>query len=241
MSDWVYEESYRIPASETDVFGGWKYSAIFSHMQTLGERHAQQLQVGIDMLLQRGVAWVVARVKIEMYRRPRADEVIHLKTWPGTPLKCIFPRYYWFETNDGEELGKAVTVWSLLDLEKREIIIQTAPYVKDYPHVFEGNPLLPVPTHIILDQLEHEVVHQPTYSDLDSNQHVNNARYLEWVFDLLHHKALDPRNPRAVQLNFTHEILHKDRVTLQYVSNEAHFQVQGKDGALVFFTAEVEW
>ena len=241
MSEWVYEQSYQVPASETDVFGVWKYAALFAQMQTLGERHAQELQVGRAHLLQRGVAWVVARVKLEMYRMPRADEVIRMKTWPGVPLKFIFPRYYWFETEHGEELGKGVTVLSLLDLEKREIVIKTAPYVSHFPNNLDSSGLLPVPTHIILDQMEHEVVHQPSYSDLDSNQHVNNARYLEWVFDLLHRDGLDNRSPRSVQLNFNHEILQHDQVSLHYSSNDIHFQVQGSDGPLVFFTAELEW
>lgn len=85
---------------------------------------------------------------------------------------------------NNEVVGGVYSIWTLIDLNKRRIVRPqkvgiTMPECEEYVSYVENyEPLLGIETH---KQITREVL----YSDVDLNKHMNNARYLEWVMDLL--------------------------------------------------------
>ena len=59
-------------------------------------------------------------------------------------------------------------------------------------------------------------IHKVKYSDLDQNRHVNNARYVEWIFDLIDPDLLEKKSPAFFSIEYKHEVKAGDSVQLAY-------------------------
>ena len=53
-----------------------------------------------------------------------------------------------------------------------------------------------------------------SYSDLDLNNHVNNAKYIEWILDSYPLEKMKTYNINSVELNYMSEALFGEKVSL---------------------------
>ena len=58
------------------------------------------------------------------------------------------------------------------------------------------------------------LTHQVRYSDLDHNRHVNNAKYVEWIFDLIDQELLEKSTPSSFYIEYKQEVKSGDEVIL---------------------------
>ena len=56
-----------------------------------------------------------------MDRYPEKDEHIYLTTFPMVNRRWFFPRYFLVEDENGRTIGKAATLWLLLDINTRHM------------------------------------------------------------------------------------------------------------------------
>ena len=68
------------------------------------------------------MVWVIARCELHMDRYPSVGEQITVHTFPTPTRICFFPRYYIFTDAHGEMIGKAGTLWLLLDVATRRML-----------------------------------------------------------------------------------------------------------------------
>jgi medium-chain acyl-[acyl-carrier-protein] hydrolase len=52
-------------------------------------------------------------------------------------------------------------------------------------------------------------------SDLDVNLHVNNVKYVQWVYDSMALKFLKENDPRSVEVNFLAESVDGDKMEIR--------------------------
>ncbi|MGI6151178.1 MAG: acyl-[acyl-carrier-protein] thioesterase [Christensenellales bacterium] len=205
----VYREDHVLLDRDTDCFGCLKPASAALLMQHLAEAHASRYGNGRNDLLKTGAVWVLARTKARFSRLPKAGERLELVTWPGKLLRNLFPRYYAFQAK-GERIGSAVTLWMLVDATTH---LPTSP--EKHQIFVTGEPVFPPPfEHPVRIREQGEPLYslrrRCCYSDLDHNQHMNNARYLEWICDILQ----PARTPVGFQVNFLSEIREKDEIAL---------------------------
>ncbi len=62
------------------------------------------------------------------------------------------------------------------------------------------------------DRLRHRVV----FSDLDMNNHVNAAKYLQWVMDSYSREVLESRQVETVEISFLAEATVDDEIAVQF-------------------------
>ena len=92
-------------------------------MQEIAEEHVMQVEsLGYFELRKRSIAWVLTRLELEMTRYPKIGECVNIHTWPGETKHSVYPRYYEFCDEAGEPLGKAASLWVLMDIEKRAML-----------------------------------------------------------------------------------------------------------------------
>ena len=197
---------YRLRWMDFDRYGRMQPSAILDMFQDVATVHAEELGIGRDDLLARGVFWVVVRSKFEIVEAPEHYHVVTARTWPHTLTRFSFMRDFSMLDEGGRLLVKATTEWVLMDVESRKFVS-----VKDYCDVpddydeersFERKPRK-IPDFAEGNRPVHVVV--PGYSDIDVNGHVNNARYADYVID-----ALNPGEGaciRTFQIDYRHEVL----------------------------------
>ncbi len=200
------ELDYRLRWMDFDQYGRLQPSSALDIFQDAATIQAEDMGIGRDAMVSRGVFWAVVRIKLEIVKPPAQCQVVTVRTWPHTPTRFSFLRDFTMRDASGDLLVKAMSEWVLMDIESRSFAsvmdYYDGPTDFDEARAFEKKPRkiarfdegnLPVV----------EIV--PRYSDIDVNGHVNNARYANYVID-----ALDPGEQGAIktlQIDYRHEVL----------------------------------
>ena len=181
----IYKEDFTVRSYQTDLNARMKPSAILEVMQEAAGQHSERLGLGRSALLAKNTAWVLTRVEVDMDRYPAFEETFSVETFPMPVRRCFFPRYFIFRDSNGIEIGRAATLWVLLDLGTRSMtkLDVVKALMPDNSDLLA--PLgLPAAVTEVSGTLQTEM-RQPRYTDLDFNGHVNNTRYLDWCCDAL--------------------------------------------------------
>jgi len=204
-------ESFRIRAAEIDFKGELKVSALFQLMQEAAEHSAHQLGFGYDYVTRTNTFWVLSRVKLVIIRLPKWQETITVHTWPKGMNKMFAMRDYKIFDEKNNLLALATTAWLLLDGTTKRILRST-----DFPADNGLSALDEFPAKIRADSSLKDVLHKTIrISELDINNHVNNARYVEWVMDALDYQLYKQRWIKELEINFVSESKFNDNVVIR--------------------------
>lgn len=181
----LYSESFKIRASEVNESGKATLPAICSLFQEVAGNHALKLKFDITDLHKHDLTWVLHRMDIKIDRYPDWRETITIKTWPAAGDALRAYRDYLILGEDGEEIGYCLSYWMMINLKTRRPVRMPREILKlklaDRDHVLN----IKSERHMPFEDVEKSTTFTVRHSDLDMNQHVNNARYLEWIMESL--------------------------------------------------------
>lgn len=177
----VFERSLLLGSEHVDCFRRLRASTLFELLQTASIRHTEELGMGRDKTLDRGLLWVIGRQYAVIARMPEYDERIILRSWPGKTLRVLFPRYYEILSERGETLVRASAVWSLMDRETRSTVFPDE-YGIEIAGAENGREL-PYLTKLKTPETPHAFDFSIPYSYVDLNGHMNNTRYFDLAED----------------------------------------------------------
>ena len=118
----IYERTLRVLSSDVDLHRRMRPSVLFRLVQEAAIAHTEELGMGREKTLDRGILWIVTLQSAEIRRMPEYDDDLVLRSWPGETMHVLFPRYFALDTAAGEPLVRASAIWTLLDAEKRSIV-----------------------------------------------------------------------------------------------------------------------
>ncbi len=210
----TFQEIFQVRATDCDRFRRMRPDMLFIAMQEGGERHAHQLGIGYDAMMQRGLFFVLARIHVQFDRAPRVGETVVHTTWPGVGNRFFCPRFHTFTLEDGTPLARAGALWVILDAKNRKIASAltagiSLPDNSDIPAPIE----LPMRQPPLGETTEY-LTRTPVYSEFDVNSHVNNTKYIAWLCDALGNAAMDGRYLGDLTVNYEKEICEEIPLTL---------------------------
>jgi medium-chain acyl-[acyl-carrier-protein] hydrolase len=219
---------FQVRSCETDYNNRLKISSVFNFMQIAAGRHANELQFGYDQFSPLGYFWVLSRIVLYWIGNVKFDNELIVETWPSGAEKIIATRDFNFYSSDRILLGKAKTAWLVMDSKTRRPIFLDK---INFPHFdFEFAPAIEeIPSKIL--EPENKVsqgFRNVVYSDIDVNQHVNNAKYLEYVFDALPPNLRECVGGIKLQINYLKELKLNETIELFFAEPESpgsHFYV----------------
>lgn len=226
----TYDETFTILTRDCDMKGTWRLSAVLEAMQEAAGAHSLLLGCGREELLKRNIVWVLSRSELHMNRYPRSGEKVTLHTFPMPTRICFFPRYYIMTDEHGEMVGKAGTLWLLLDTETRKMLPPG-----DIARLIPDNRDLSVPMNLpatvgTLQGEEFVSEYTPVYTDLDVNGHVNNTRYADWLCNTLGIDLMSHNEPETVIFNYNHEVLPDQKLTFHKILRGNQYRLAGYAG-----------
>ena len=118
----VYQLSLRLRNRDVNLHRRLRTSTLFEWLQEASIRHTEELGMGREMTLDRGLLWMVTLQRAEIARMPEYDECVTLESWPGETMHLLFPRYYRVLGQNGETLLSASALWALVDSETRRMV-----------------------------------------------------------------------------------------------------------------------
>jgi len=179
----LFVQNFEINDMVVDRFGRLRPSMVLLYAQTVATRHGELMEVGYDTLNPRRMFWAVIRHRVQITRLPHHGENIRVETWPMPATRSSYPRSVIAYDEDGNECFRAISLWVLMDLDKRNMILPGKSGIIVSGSV-RGNELA-LPGSLAPGRLINHRERTVCFSDLDRNGHMNNTKYLEWIDDLL--------------------------------------------------------
>ena len=179
----IYRQKFTIAPTDVDRFGRLKPSMMLLYAQEVAGHHSDLLSHTYDSLAARGMFWAVIRNRIAVTRIPTEGQTITLETWPMPTTRTAYPRSTVAYDEAGRELFRSVSLWILMDLNQRTMILPGKSGVT-VNGTLTGTEL-EAPKSLSPKALEGSAPRRVSFTDLDKNGHMNNARYLDWISDLL--------------------------------------------------------
>lgn len=179
----IYTDHFQVTDIAVDCYGRLKPSMILFFAQEIAGRHCVQLALDYDTLAEKRLFWAVTRHKVQITRLPMRGETIRIETWPMPTTRVAYPRSMVAYDEAGNELFRSISLWVLMDLDTRNMILPGKSGISVIG-TLRGNELSS-PLGLIAKPLQNHRERLVSFTDLDRNGHMNNTRYLDWIYDLL--------------------------------------------------------
>ena len=212
------EKYYDVYGTMTDCHGNLRLSALLYMAQDAAGEHCKALSVDWDTMNQKQMFWAVIRHRVQITRLPKEGEKIRVQTWPMPTTRVAYPRALVACDAQGNELFRSVSLWVLMDLESRAMVLPGKSGV-DVGGTLIGNELS-VPHSLAPKELKNTATRTVTYTCLDRNGHMNNTRYLDWVSDLLDSGFHKEHTPKELVICYASEALENQVITLEWDLSE---------------------
>ena len=130
----LQELSYQITFTKDDFENiNIKPDVVLQKFQDIALEHANLLGLGFNEMLKKNLLWIVMRIKYEVIRSPKPDELLTLTTYPQAKNLLEFDRDFLITDKDNELVIKGTSKWCLLDKTTRRLAKMTS---VDYPFEF---------------------------------------------------------------------------------------------------------
>ena len=213
----MYQEKFFISSGDVDDHFELRLSSIFQFFQIVSTNHSELLGLGKKETWDKGMCWVITRMKVTIYKIPKMLDTVIVKTHPGEIMSFLFPRYYQIYSEDGELLVAGSACWTLLDARTHKVIIAPVSTVA-YPS--EKHPDdISLPERVLGDDLSLVDTRKARYSDIDLNGHVNNVKYIEYIVDTHDVSFYQKHQLQEIVINYEREITNGDEI--KFYSNGA--------------------
>ena len=231
----IYSKDYRIKSYDVDFNKKLKLSRLFHLFQESAYQHASLLNFGYKELKEKNQFWVLARVKVRFYKIPAWNDKISLTTWhKGARRLFAYRDFQIFDAKDNP-LIDATSSWLVVDLKTKKPLRIGNQLNKSSSRV-NKNSLDEEPNKIsIPDRIQKMDQRKVFYSDIDLNNHVNNARYLEWLMDSIKLEILKENTIKSISVNFLKEAAYNDRIDIyQSIDDKRLYSLFQKDNDTIF-------
>jgi acyl-ACP thioesterase len=202
----IWKETYPVGFTAVDESGGLTLAAAFDYFQEAAIRHAENLGVGQGPMAALGQGWVLSRISVAVRRRPRQTEPVAVRTWPRGWEKLFAIRDFDIQDEAGTPLAVARSCWLIVDLAKRRPLRPQA--TMDKLPLNQGLDALPGGGKGLdaAAGMEKTAERTAAYSDIDFNGHMNNARYVQWIQDVLEPGLLGQARTMRLDINYLREV-----------------------------------
>ena len=201
----TYQMKMKIPFDMADMNGHIKLpDVILLSLQVSG---MQSIELGVsdkDMLEQYNLVWIITDYEIDVVRLPRFAEEITIETEALTYNRLFCYRRFTIYDEAGQELIHMMATFVLMDRDSRKVQAVEPEIVVPYQSDFDKK-LIRGPKYESLNEPIIKDYHVRFY-DLDMNGHVNNSKYLDWIFEVMGADFLTQYIPKKINLKYVKEV-----------------------------------
>lgn len=206
-----------------------KPSGLLDILQSVAGEHANLLNIGYYDLKEKGFAFVLARIKFDLYKPIKYYQELMVETTPLIPGRIDFDRdFEIYDKNTMELIGIATSKWIIIDLNTRKICrsnIFTYPCeVRDKGN-YESFEKLEIIEDTLIESYSYEVRH----NDIDFIGHMNNTRYADALVFM--------GSVKSFEINFLKEV----KLTEVLIIKHNYKNYIGYNGQTISFKAKCEY
>ena len=218
---------------ESDYLFEYKIANLLSLLADLATLNAIQIGMWKESLKGK-YGWILSRQTLKLKRPIRMEEDIEITTRAKSGNRVQFARTYEIESQ-GEKIGGIYSVWTLIDLKNRRIVKPQQAGL-DIPEIEEYQSFVEKYEPVLKNITTHKVgERQVLYNDVDVNQHMNNAKYIEWALDLMPYNQHQDYYIEQLSMHYKKEIAPLTNVELYYGKENDDFKIEFKVNDTICF------
>ena len=236
----TFEYSMKIPFDMSDVNGYIKIpQLILLSLQVSG---MQSIELGMSdmyILENYNLVWIITDYNMKIERLPVFDEKITIETYAKSHNRLFCYRAFNIKDEAGNTIIEMVATFVLMDRDTRKV----HPVMSEITDAFDSELSKTMLRGPRFKELEGgvEQEYRVRFYDLDMNGHVNNSKYLDWVFEVMGADFLTHHVPKKVNLKYVKEVLAGGLITSQYEQEGLKTQHQITSDSQINAQAEIEW
>lgn len=235
----MYTKKYKISANDIDKNGKLLLQKLFYYLQDVMIHNVNSYGASTAFHHKLGLAWVLVDYDIDITELPSLSEEVTFGTLPYSFKRYYGYRIYEAQTDKGVFLkGKARFV--LMDFVHKTLALPSQEILDLFTDASKEPKSLPISKHRLFkgEPLKTTTL-EVTTKDIDSNNHMNNIKYLEHAIDSLNGLDIDLGMISNVRITYKKECYLNDVLELFVVRENQTVQVQiykdGKNISVVSF------
>lgn len=233
-----YIEFFHIDFAHVDMSGKASVASLNNFLHETAWQHASKTNIGYYDMLKQDTAFVINKMLIKISRLPKWNEMISVETWLHPPEKLHVLREFTVRDNNRNLIAAASVSYIAINTRTRRLSKMPLTVSK----CCMGEDFLEEEPFKVFIEKSHitEGFHKVKPSDIDMNKHVNNGRYVQWIFDNMPERFYKMK-PVLINLNFMQECRLGDDISLYFTDKCNCLVVNGFNKTLLksAFLAEV--
>lgn len=210
----IFQMPYEIAYYDTDMTGKMTLEAMIRVAILVSEKQSTALFRDARYLKPLNLGWVITQYDLEVTRYPKTFEKLVFYTQATSWNKFFCYRDFWLQDEAGTRIATIHSTFVLMDLTSRKIKTVTEEIIAPFGGVkenkiYRGEKLPPLMNASGQD-------YRVRYFDLDGNQHVNNAKYFNWLLDPLEKDFLKGHEVKKAYVRFDKEVMYGESIISQH-------------------------
>ena len=236
----TYQMKMKIPFDMSDMNGNIKLpSLILLSLQVSGSQSAQLGVSDKEILEKYNLVWIITEYDIDVIRLPRFAEEITIETEALSYNRLFCYRRFTIYDESGQAIIQMLASFALMDRDSRKVHSVDPEMVAPYQSEFSKK-IIRGPKYTDLDNPTSKDYHVRFY-DLDMNGHVNNCKYLDWIFEVMGADFLMDHIPQKINLKYVKEVRPGGMITSSYELNGLQSCHQVTSQGVVNAQALIQW
>lgn len=208
--DSKFEKEYEINTYNVDSNLKCKFSSLVDYLWDIVISQSDSLGETNQGFVHNNYVWILLKYDINIYEYPKLKEKITVDTEVLGAKKFYGYRGYTIKNSQGKVIADALSIAILIDIEKRRPIRVSPEQYEIYGIKGEQNEPIPLDDILNLEKEEYSKEYPIRFSDIDSNNHVNNVRYMEMSMDTLPRDILKEYELSNIKVLFKKETIDGD-------------------------------
>lgn len=218
----AYEKEYKINIFNVDSEHKCKFSSLVDFLWDVVISQSDYLGETKDGFVHNQCIWVLLKYDITMYEYPKFKDTITVDTKVLGSKKFYGYRQNTIKNSKGKVIGEVLSTAILIDFDKRRPT-KISPEQSQIYGLKED--LETVPTLDDIPKIKNEDYSKDypvRYSDIDSNGHVNNVKYMEMAIDTLPRSIINEYELFNIKVLFKKETTDGDtlHVASEVINND---------------------
>ena len=240
MNENLYELKRIITSSFADREMRLSVPAIFDAFQDVAAIHVNYMSLSAQELYDKfNLLWVLSKEKAKIYRLPKQNETIIIKTWPLKPSAVRFVRDYLISSENGDVLICGTSDWCLIDATTRSLKVSSSiPYPAELISERAGAGAFTKPD--LNGDFEPRFTYKVALTDVDFNDHTNNVCYIRQIADAFTPDEFYALDIAEIETHFYKETRYGDDIDVLRKKTDDGYIIKCVSGGATVFAAIIK-